>query len=479
MIGAYFAIITGIGAATLRQSRRDTDWSIAGRHLGFWLLTGGIAATRVGGVATYGVAGDVISGGIWNLWYAVGGLLALGVTGWFFARQYRRLGLQTVGEIFVLRFGSRRCQVLTSLCVQTEFFIVNIIEPYIIAAILAPVTGLPFPIATAVAALILVLYTSLGGLWASALTNVVNTVAIFVGLGAVVWAGQVHLGGWTAVARGATAALEQAKMDPAAWWHPAGAGWLPVLGMLFASTIHTPAASIWVNFAAAARAERVVVPAFLIGGALAMMMSLLAGGIGVETLAKYGAAAQLSSHQTVTRLATDIDPWIGGLALAAILAAVVSSGGPILLSSATMFVRDWLPSSRWTDTRRLAAYRTTTVCYGIVAAAIAALGPIRSILELLLFGFAMVVPPAIAVGYLIYWRRTTEAGAFWGIALGYAAGLVWYVAEHAGLTAAGVDPSYPATVVPLVAVPVISRLTPEVVAGRDAFYQTLRARDRS
>ena len=109
--------------------------------------------------------------------------------------------------------------------------------------------------------------------------------------------------------------------------------------------------------------------AFIWGGIIAMPMPFLAGIIGILTLAKYGASAQLASYQTLTRLAIDINPWIGGVALAAVLAAVVSSGGPILLSSATMFVRDWIPSSKnWTQDRRLRAYRTTTIIYGMGAA---------------------------------------------------------------------------------------------------------------
>ena len=166
---------------------------------------------------------------------------------------------------------------------------------------------------------------------------------------------------------------------------------------------------------------------------------------------------------------------MGGVALAAVLAAVISSGGPILLSSATMFVRDWLPFTRSYDSaQRLRAYRVTTVIYAVLAALAAWVVATQtdiSILDLLLFGFAMVVPPAIAVGYLIYWRRTTEQGAYWGMAIGYGAGLVWFalikLAVAAGLTAPegasalyrlavnsltvngeGLDPSYVTTLVP-------------------------------
>ena len=189
--------------------------------------------------------------------------------------------------------------------------------------------------------------------------------------------------------------------------------------MFFAATLHTPAASVYCNFSAAARNERDVRNAFIWGGIIAMPMPLLAGLIGILTLAKYGASAQLASYQTLTRLAIDINPWIGGIALAAVLAAVVSSGGPILLSSATMFVRDWIPGSRsWTQDRRLRAYRWTTIIYGMAAATIAGLGPITSILELLLFGFAMVVPPALAVTYHALLETYDRSGRV----LGHAAG---------------------------------------------------------
>jgi Na+/proline symporter len=184
----------------------------------------------------------------------------------------------------------------------------------------------------------------------------------------------------------------------------------------------------------------------------------------------------LASYQTLTRLAIDINPWVGGVALAAVLAAVVSSGGPILLSSATMFVRDWIPSSsQWTQPARLRAYRWTTMIYGMGAAIVAWLGPITSILDLLLFGFAMVVPPAIAVTYTLYWRRTTEAGAFWGMALGFAGGLMWYALTHLAFTGQGqsIDPSYPTTIIPLIAVPAISLLTSDSAPARDAFFAKL------
>ena len=480
MIAAYLIGTTLVGMYMLRRSRAGDDWAVASGQMGVLMIAVGIAGTRVGGAATYGVAGDVITGGVWNIWYAVNTFLALALLGIFYAVPYRRLGIQTVGEVFQQRFASRRCQWLTSLCVQMEYLIVNIIEPYVIGRILTAMTGLPFAFTVLLAGVIIVTYTSMGGIWGSAATNLIHCIAILGGLAAVEVAGIIHLGGWDQVVTAVDAALATSGTDASAWWSIAGSGWLPVIGMFFAATLHTPAASVYCNFAAAGRNERDVRNAFIWGGIIAMPMPFLAGVIGILSLAKYGASAQLASYQALTRLAIDINPWIGGLALAAVLAAVVSSGGPILLSSATMFVRDWIPSSKnWTQDRRLRAYRLTTITYGMGAATIAWLGPITSILDLLLFGFAMVVPPALAVTYTLYWKRTTEAGAFWGMVLGFAGGLIWYGLTHFVLVDQGesIDPAFPTTFIPLVAIPVISLLTQKSEERSQAFYTRLAGAD--
>ena len=120
MIAAYLAGTTLVGILMLRRSRGGDDWAVAGGRMGVLMIAVGIAGTRVGGAATYGVAGDVITSGVWSMWYAVNTFLALALVGIFYAVPYRRLGIQTVGEVFMHRFGSRRCQWLTSLCVQMD-----------------------------------------------------------------------------------------------------------------------------------------------------------------------------------------------------------------------------------------------------------------------------------------------------------------------------------------------------------------------
>ena len=108
MITAYLVGTTLIGMVMMRRSRGGDDWAVASGKMGVLLIAVGIAGTRVGGAATYGVAGDVITGGVWAMWYAVNTFLALALIGIFYAVPYRRLGIHTVCEVFLHRFDSRR-----------------------------------------------------------------------------------------------------------------------------------------------------------------------------------------------------------------------------------------------------------------------------------------------------------------------------------------------------------------------------------
>ena len=500
-IVTYLVVATAAGAAMARRARSASGWAVAGGGMSTGMIAVGIAGTRIGGAGTYGVAGDVISGGVWHLWwYAISTFLAFALVGLFFAVYYRRLKLHTVGELFTIRWRTRRCQWLTSLCVQTEYAIVNVIEAYVIGVILSTLTPLPMFAGVMVAAVIFATYVSFGGLWGTAITNLMHCAVVVVGLLAVGLMGINQLGGWDQVTAAIGRHLAQSSMTERAWWGFAGAGWLPVFAMFFSAAVHTPAASIYANYATAARSERQIAPAFLLAGLIGALMPVLAGLIGILTAARYGLDAGLGGYRNLTTLASEISPVVGGVAIAAVLAAVISSGGPILLSSATMLVRDWLPFTRdYSSAQKLRAYRITTTIYAFAAAVAAWLVATQtnlSILDLLLFGFAMVVPPAVAVGNLIYRRGTTEQGAYWGMVTGYAGGLVWFalikLALVTGFSAPdgssalrqlaaycftvngeGIDPTYVTTIVPLVLVPMISAMSSETSAGKDDFYAML------
>ena len=493
----YLVLFAGVGIYLSRNNKSSADWAIGGGTLGVAMLAAGVAGTRIGGAGTYGVAGDVISEGLGHLWYSVNSFAALFLVGLFFAIPYRKLKVVSVGQVFDFRWGSRRCQWLTSLCVQAEYLVVNIIEPYVIGSIVSGVTGLPFVVGVAMGGFTIVLFTVMGGLKGTAITNVVHCTVIILGLGLVGYVAMQNIGGWDQVVVQANAALESSGKDEAKWWSFTGIGLATIIALFISATIHTPGASVYANYASSAAKQEYLIPGFFLAGVIAAIMPLVAGFIGVLTMATYGADSGLSSYLNIAQLAIDTGPILGGIALAAVLAAVISSGAPILLASSTMFVNDWMPASKdYSDEKKLKAYKIVTVVYGSSAAVIAYVGNITSVLQLLLLGFAMVVPPAIAVTYVFYWKKTTEFAAFWGMVAGFGGGLMMWLlntlfdgAENA--TAGGFaqwwyeiinmlgewrDPSFLTLMLPLTIIPVLTILFPNSAQDDDkseSFYKRL------
>lgn len=497
VILCYLVFFVLVGIYISSGNRSSADWAIGGGTLGVGMLAAGIAGTRIGGAGTYGVAGDVISEGIGHLWYGVNSFAALFLVGLFFAIPYRRLRLSSVGEVFDFRFGSQRCQSLSSLCVQAEYLVINIIEPYVIATIVSGVTGWPFWVGILIGGFVIVLFTITGGLKGTAITNIVHCIVIIVGLGAVGFVAMQNLGGWTAVVAESKVMLEASGKDVPSWWSFTGIGWATIIALFISATIHTPAASVYANYASSAAKQEYLIPGFFWAGIIAAIMPVVAGGIGILTMVKYGAESGLSGYLNIAQLAIDTGPLLGGIALAAVLAAVISSGAPILLASATMLVSDWIPASKgWSSDQKLKAYKVTTALYGSLAAFLAWSLNFGSVLQFLLLGFAMVVPPAIAVAYVFYWKRTTELAVFWGILTGFVGGaLMWFFnRSFAGIENAEAggfaqywfevcqflgewrDPSFLTLLLPLVVIPVVTLLFPEQdedTERTEAFYLKL------
>ena len=175
----------------------------------------------------------------------------------------------------------------------------------------------------------------------------------------------------------------------------------------------------------------------------------------------------------------------------------------MLLGSATMFVNDWVPGSKqFSKEKRLKAYKLTAVIYGLVATTIAWQANISSVLQLLLLGFAMVVPPAIAITFMFYWRKTSEKAAFYGILLGYGGGLLHWTLntlfDGSESAAAGGfaeywygllqslgewgDPTFSATLIPLFAIPILTMIFPDDHENSEyakSFYKALKTPDRT
>lgn len=181
-IAGYILLSLAIGVAVSRRIRTEEDYLVAGRSLGPALTAFTVFATWFGAETCIAAAGAVYEEGL------AGGsadpfgyglcILAMGL---FLAVPLWRMRLTTLGDLYRRRFspGTERLAVL--LMVPTSvFWAAAQVRGF--GQVLAAASGLEVELMIGVAAAVVITYTIFGGLLADAWTDLVQGIALIVGL---------------------------------------------------------------------------------------------------------------------------------------------------------------------------------------------------------------------------------------------------------------------------------------------------------
>lgn len=183
-IAGYVFVQLVVGVIVSRRVRTESDYLLAGRRLGPWTLTFSIFATWFGAEACIGSAAKVYDEGLPGASVdPFGYALCLILAGLFFAVPLWRRGLTTLADLFAQRYshGVERIAVLMMVPTSVGWAAAQIRAFGQVLATASPdidvVTGMT--VATAV----VIAYTAFGGLRADAVTDLVQGIAIVLGLG--------------------------------------------------------------------------------------------------------------------------------------------------------------------------------------------------------------------------------------------------------------------------------------------------------
>lgn len=155
-------------------------------------------------------------------------------------------------------------------------------------------------------------------------------------------------------------------------------------------------------------------------------------------------------------------PFIAGIMLAAILAAVMSTIASQLIVTSSALVEDIykaLFNKNASDKQYVRAGRIAVLVVSIVAALLA-LNPDNSILELVSFawaGFGAAFGPVILLA--LYWKRLTNVGALAGMIVGAVVAFVWGSVPAIKTAVFGLYEIVPGFVLGLIAAIVVSLIT--------------------
>lgn len=179
---AYLVITVLVGFWASRRVTTSGDYMLAGRSLPLMLSSAALFATWFGSETVFGASSEFLKGGL----FAVvedpfGAALCLILFGMFFARKLYNMNLLTLGDFFKVRYG-KTTELTASLFLAPPYIGYIAAQLVAMGLILNVVTGLATWEGVVISAVVVTLYTYVGGMWAISITDFFQSIIIIVGL---------------------------------------------------------------------------------------------------------------------------------------------------------------------------------------------------------------------------------------------------------------------------------------------------------
>ncbi len=452
----YLLMMVVIGAVYMKKTSNAEDYFLGGRGLGGWVAALSAQASDMSGWLLMGLPGAVYALGTGQSWIAIGLFIGT-VCNWIFiSGRLRRYTIEannslTLPAYFENRFrDEKRVLLLISSVVIVIFFLV-----YTASALAAggqlfhSVFGLDYHVALAIGALVILAYTFMGGFMAVCTTDFIQGTLMLIGLLAVPIAAWSMLGGdfrdllvQSQVAGGADAYLSL--------WHNGGEPYRAIdiisqlaWGLGYCGMPHILTRFMAVKNEKELRKSRVIA---IVWVALSLGAACVIGVLGRAylypvILGSEGAASTESVFiEMITKVFTqDLAlPFIGGIFLCGILAAIMSTADSQLLVAASSVSEDIYRSyiHPEADSKKVLRVSRVTVAVVAILAFIIAWNPDSSIMGLVSnawAGLGSAFGPIVLLS--LFWKRTNLAGAVAGILTGGLAVIIWdYIPLGGGQT---------------------------------------------
>lgn len=335
--GLFFFL--GSRAQKIRRQESTDDVLLAGRSLPLFLAIFTMSATWVGGGYINGTAEFAASSGLVWVQAPWGYALSLIFGGLFFARKMRRAGYTTLLDPIRERFGGRMTTLLFLPALSGELFWTSAILTAL-GTTFGAVLGLDSSTAIILSSLVAIAYTASGGLWAVAITDLVQLLFLAIGLTLILPSALEMAGGWETIwpayqeKLGAAASFLPTRENLGNyywnWWDFAlllslgGIPWQVYFQRVLAAKNENTA--VWLSILAGLVCLLMAIPALVIG--------IIGGAADWTALGLDAPPDAASTLPWVMRYLSS--PWLATLGLGAIAAAVMSSVDSSILSASTM-----------------------------------------------------------------------------------------------------------------------------------------------
>ncbi len=414
LVLAYLLVCVVVGALATRRVLGSADeYWVAGRRVGAGVNALAILASLASGGSLVGVLGLAYSGGIpATLALFAGAVVGFPLAAILVAAPLRRLARFTITDFLVFRYPHRVVRVLVPTIIVVSLTVYMVAQMKAAGITAEALLGVDYRTAITVATLVFVLYVSFGGMVAVTVTDVMQGALLFLLMGAVTTAVIAAAGSPFSPLAEATAA------SPAFGRLPAGGGGYPSYFIIWATAIPViPHIVMRVATARTPRSARISLNLATVGyGVMILAAILVVAPVGIVEF-----PGLTDPDEVFLRIVADrFGPILRGIAVAAVLAAVMSTTDAFLLAVSSAICHDLFGGSLSRRGKRTQAAARLGATWLVGAAALYwAFSPPELLTRFYTAGVGLLSAGLfVPVVFGIWWRRANLAGGVSALVVG-------------------------------------------------------------
>jgi sodium/proline symporter len=479
---AYLLLMIGIGFMAWRRTRTFDDYILGGRSLGSYVTALAAGASDMSGWLMMGLPGALYLGGASEAWIAIG--LVIGAwCNWKYVAGPLRVYTEhtrnalTLPDYFTHRFAdeSKLLRILSALVILVFFAIYCASGIVAGARLFESMFGLPYAQAMFWGAAVTIAYTFIGGFLAVSWTDTVQATLMIFALLLVPMFTVIGVGGLSP----AMELIEQ--VDPARLQWVGAGGVIAIIssmawGLGYFGQPHVLARFMAAdNLATIPKARRIGMTWMI----LCLTGAMATGFFGIAWFAANpDVAGPVNANPERVFIALSellFNPWIAGVLLSAILAAIMSTLSAQLLVCSSALTEDF-----YRGFVRPKAGHAELVWFGRAMVLMVALlavwiarDPDSRVLGLVAYawaGFGAAFGPVVLLS--LFWKRMTRNGALAGIVMGAVTVVLW---KQTGSALYEIVPGFIAATVAIIVVSLLGKApSPQLQEQHEQVHAVLR-----
>jgi len=409
----YILLLIGISAWASKKVKGGQDFMVAGRKLNSWLLFATLIGGNIGAGSTVGIAGLAYKNGISAAWWMIMSGLGSIILAYFVGPKIWELStkynLMTCGDFLDKRYSKQFKGVFSTMMFigTLALFAAQLMG---VSYILNVIAGVPKPTGIIIAAVVVTIYFSLGGLVSTAYVGVLKLVVVLTGFIIAVPFALSTAGGFSGIHTAVAANLSVAATNN--YFSFFGLGATIIIGYLFMLTPSFFVSPGLVGIIYGAKDKAAIRKGTMLNALVQFAFAFIPVIIGMCTFAVYPhlASQDLALPTAMTKM---LPLGISAIALAAIFAAEISTADTVLFMLNGSFTNDIYKTfinPNLTDKGMLTMSRVVTLVSGVLGVIIALFLP-NIITALTIFYTLMSVSLTAPLLFGMYSTRPTAAAA--------------------------------------------------------------------